>query len=198
MAVPMLQSGLPSPLAGEGASRSEAGEGLPPNANVKSSSQLKSFAKKLRRNQTEAEATLWRALRNRSFTGFKFRRQVPIGPYVADFVCLNARLIVEFDGSQHAESEHDRLRDRWFADADFRVLRVWNNELKQNRDGVLAAIWEALRRPSPGADAPPSPEMGEGTTELKLQSGIPLPLAGEGASRSEVGEGRSLSSEKSP
>ena len=75
---------------------------------------------------TEAEHVLWRILRDRRFAGTKFRRQVPIGPYVADFACFNARLIIEADGGQHNESHSDAVRDAWFAAQGFRVLRFWN------------------------------------------------------------------------
>jgi very-short-patch-repair endonuclease len=88
---------------------------------------------------------LWELLRNRRFVDFKFRRQVPIGTYIADFVCLPARLIVELDGGQHSESKSDATRDAWLRSQNFRVLRIWNNELHDNRDGVMEAIWLALQ-----------------------------------------------------
>ena len=89
---------------------------------------------------------LWRALRSRRFAGFKFRRQVPIGRYIADFVCYEARLIIELDGSQHADSSHDQRRDAWLKDDGYRVIRVWNNELTHNRSGVLEGVWHALNQ----------------------------------------------------
>jgi len=75
---------------------------------------LAGFAKDMRKAPTEAETALWRLLRNRRFSGFKFRRQVPLGNYIADFVCFEARLVVEADGSQHAECTRDARRDEWF------------------------------------------------------------------------------------
>jgi len=95
---------------------------------------------------TEAEKRMWRLLRSRRLAGFKFRRQVPIGTYVADFVCYDARLIIELDGSQHVDSAHDRKRDAWLSDDGYRVLRVWNNDLTHNEAGVLEAIWAALHQ----------------------------------------------------
>jgi very-short-patch-repair endonuclease len=88
---------------------------------------------------------LWGVLRDRRFTDYKFRRQVPIGPFIVDFACFDARLVIELDGSQHAEDPTDARRDAELARRGFRVLRVWNNELTENRDGVLHAIWAVLR-----------------------------------------------------
>lgn len=81
------------------------------------------FARSLRREMTEAEDRLWHELRSRRLDRIKFRRQVPIGKYVADFVCLEARLIVEIDGNQHADSVHDAVRDADLKSRGFRVLR---------------------------------------------------------------------------
>ena len=93
---------------------------------------------------TDAERKLWFALRDRRFAGFKFRRQVPIGPFVADFVCFQARLVIEVDGGQHADSIQDQRRDRWFAANKFRVMRFWNNEVRSNLEGVMTLLAEAL------------------------------------------------------
>jgi very-short-patch-repair endonuclease len=101
-------------------------------------------ARSLRRQMTDAEAKLWFALRDRRFASYKFRRQVPVGPFYADFVCFDARVIVEVDGGQHAESRSDAARDRWFAANDFLVLRYWNNDVLQNLEGVLTALLETL------------------------------------------------------
>ena len=112
---------------------------------------------------TDAERKLWRALRSRSI-GPKFRRQVPLGPYVVDFVCFESKLIVEVDGGQHATSTRDAGRDRYFVGRGYRVLRFWNNDVLRNLEGVLTVIAE--NDPSPGAPlrgAPPSPSRGEGT-----------------------------------
>jgi very-short-patch-repair endonuclease len=97
-------------------------------------------AKAMRHVATDAEMKLWHLLRSRRFDGVKFRRQVPIGCYIADFVCHERRLIVEADGGQHAESQRDAERDRWFASAGYRVMRFWNNDILENPNGVLEAI----------------------------------------------------------
>ena len=94
---------------------------------------------------TDAERKLWFALRDRRFAASKFRRQVPVGPYVADFLSYEARMIIEVDGGQHAESLTDARRDRWFAENAFRELRFWNNDVLANLDGVLTVVAEALR-----------------------------------------------------
>jgi very-short-patch-repair endonuclease len=97
-------------------------------------------ARRLRRTLTEPERQLWRDLRGRRFSGVKFRRQVPIGPYIADFACMAHRLVVEVDGSQHAEERADTARDAYLRSAGWTVLRFWNNEVTGNREGVLTAI----------------------------------------------------------
>jgi very-short-patch-repair endonuclease len=124
-------------------------------------------ARSLRANITNAERKLWYALRDRRFAGYKFRRQVPVGPYIADFLCYSARLVIEVDGGQHAESARDARRDRWFAQNGFRVLRFWNNEVLQNLEGVWTIIFEALQEATPhparASRGHPSPARGEGT-----------------------------------
>jgi len=99
---------------------------------------------------TDAECRLWFALRDRRFAQFKFRRQVPLGPFIADFVCYGARVIVEVDGGQHADSARDQRRDRWLAANDFVVLRFWNNDVLRNLDGVLTALLVALNNRTRG------------------------------------------------
>ncbi|WP_245944973.1 endonuclease domain-containing protein [Pelagibacterium lacus] len=108
------------------------------------------FAKTMRANPTEPERQMWLILRDRRLEPYKFRRQVPIGPYIADFVCYSARLIIELDGSQHAESATDPARDRWFEAKGFSVQRFWNDELAANRDGVLDTVWHRLEEKTHG------------------------------------------------
>jgi very-short-patch-repair endonuclease len=102
-------------------------------------------ARVLRSRMTDAERKIWFALRDRRFAQFKFRRQASIGPFIADFICFGARLVIEIDGGQHAESLGDIRRDRWFVANKFRVLRFWNNEVLSNLEGVLTVIAEALQ-----------------------------------------------------
>jgi very-short-patch-repair endonuclease len=92
------------------------------------SRQKRAFAKALRANATDAEISLWRLLRSRRLASMKFRRQVPIGPWIVDFASFEQRLIVEADGSQHAESEGDNRRDYDLSERGFRVFRFWNLE----------------------------------------------------------------------
>jgi len=154
----------PSPTSGEGAERRrrEAGEGL-------LRSRI-SRARTLRANMTDAERKLWFALRDRRLREIKFRRQVPVGPYIADFLCYAARLVIEVDGGQHAESRQDERRDRWFAANSFRVLRFWNNEVLSNIEGIMSVIVDAVRAAGPHPDRAtrgrPSPEAGEGKEEI--------------------------------
>ena len=103
-------------------------------------------AQSLRRSLTKQEFLLWRRLRNRQLEGFKFVRQEPIGPYYADFACRERQLIVEVDGSQHAESTRDMRRDKALAALGYRVIRVWNNDVLNNIDGVLEMLLEELRK----------------------------------------------------
>ncbi len=112
-------------------------------------------AKHLRREMTEQERTLWKHLRDQRLGSAKFRKQQPIGPYITDFVCQDARLIVEADGSQHADSDYDVRRDAFLKSKGYRVMRFWNNEIMINLNGVLEAIYHALT-------THPSPARGEG------------------------------------
>jgi very-short-patch-repair endonuclease len=108
-------------------------------------------ARHLRRGSTDAERLLWRHLRDRRLSGAKFRRQCSFGPYVADFYCDAAKLVIELDGGGHAQTqqaEHDEARHRELKRRGIRQLRFWNNEVLQNLDGVLQVICEALS-PSP-------------------------------------------------
>ncbi len=101
------------------------------------------FARKLRREQTNVERKLWLALRGRRFHGFKFRRQQPAGPYIADFLSFEARLIVELDGDQHGTAHgmsYDQARTEKLEADGFRVVRFPNHEIKDIFDGVLEAI----------------------------------------------------------
>ena len=85
----------------------------------------------MRTDATKAETLLWQALRNKQLEGLKFKRQVPLDGYILDFVCFEARLIVEVDGGQHSESRRDAARDRHFETQGFRTIRFWNDEIER-------------------------------------------------------------------
>jgi very-short-patch-repair endonuclease len=108
-----------------------------------------SFAKQLRQNQTDAENLMWRELRANRLQGFKFRRQVPLGIYFADFVCFEAKIIIELDGGQHNEDARDAIRDKALREMGFTVLRFWNNDVLKNLEGVKLEIAQALSLASP-------------------------------------------------
>ncbi len=155
-----------SPLAGEVADLS-AGEGLDNNDNIKISSHrmyqpyIKKFSRDMRKNSTKAENLLWQKIRNGQL-GFKFRRQHQIdNKYIADFICLEKRLIIELDGGQHNDRSKDKDRTLYLENNNFKVIRFWDNEILQNIDGCLEILLKEislLNNPSPC----PSPARGEG------------------------------------
>ncbi len=101
----------------------------------------------LRKSLTEAEKKLWWELRDFKRRGFHFRRQVPIGKYIADFACLKEKLIVELDGGHHTSSgqlSHDQRRDQWLRGEEFEVLRFFNDQVFKDKEAVLNAILQAL------------------------------------------------------
>jgi very-short-patch-repair endonuclease len=105
---------------------------------------------------TDAERRLWAALRGQQLAGLRFRRQVPIGPSIADFACHSARLVIEVDGGQHAEAAQaarDARRDAFITSQGYRVMRVWNTDVFDNLPGVLETIVAWARAPHP--DPPP-------------------------------------------
>jgi very-short-patch-repair endonuclease len=114
------------------------------------------YARKLRKDMTDAERALWRLLRDRRMAGWRFRRQEPIDHYIVDFVSFEARLIIEVDGGQHFESKADRERDAYLQSHGFRVLRFWNTDVLAGRDSVYRAIMTALTRCAPSGAAPSS------------------------------------------
>ncbi|TCO38891.1 endonuclease domain-containing protein [Dokdonella fugitiva] len=112
-------------------------------------------ARALRVAQTDAERALWRRLRNRALLDWKFRRQHEIGPYIVDFVCTDAGLIVELDGGQHLEQvEEDAARTRWLQRSGYCVLRFWNDDVLKNIDVVLEQILKALAAERRGSGEP--------------------------------------------
>ena len=148
-----LGSGVASPLRGEGGAQRR----------VRGSA---SRARALRRNETEAEHKLWQIVRGRQLDGAKFVRQLPIGPYFADLVCRGAALIIELDGSQHAESTSDAIRTKYLNAQGYGVLRLWNNDVLANAQGVAEAILMAIAgHPSPGERFAPATLSPEGRGE---------------------------------
>jgi lysyl-tRNA synthetase class 2 len=121
-------------------------------------------ARRLRRDQTDAERALWFRLRDRRLAGLKFRRQMPLGRYVVDFCCESARLIVELDGGQHSEREkEDRERTEALEAMGYLVLRFWNNDVLRNTDGVVESILDTLGKLTPRPPHPLPLPNGEGT-----------------------------------
>ncbi len=117
-------------------------------------------ARELRKNLTDTERLLWAALRGRRFAGFKFRRQMPLGSYIVDFVCLDRRLVIELDGGQHTQqADYDQRRTDWLRSQGFRVIRFWNHEVLQDWETVAEVIWRELQTP---LTPDPSPARGEG------------------------------------
>ena len=106
------------------------------------------FARRMRRQPTEAEEQLWQELRGRRLDGIKVRRQVPFDPYVADFLCAEAMLVIEVDGGQHGGSTRDERRTRFFSEKGFRVLRFWTDEVLREMDAVCKTIIAYVRDPS--------------------------------------------------
>jgi very-short-patch-repair endonuclease len=112
-------------------------------------------ARTLRHNMTEAEKRIWQILRSHGMNGYKFRRQVPIGRFIADFACHEARLIVEIDGGQHDRSSpQDAGRSGFLENQGYRILRFWNNEVLANPDGVHETIADEMRRITPTQTLP--------------------------------------------
>jgi len=106
---------------------------------------LTNKARLLRKNQTDVEQLLWKHLRNRQLYNYKFRRQFPIEPYVADFVCLELKLIIELDGGQHASRiDYDEQCSLFLEQRGFKVIHFWNNDVVENIEGVLEAIYLAI------------------------------------------------------
>ena len=106
---------------------------------------LGTYAKALRHGMTDAERTLWKHLRDRRMGGFKFRRQVPLNSFIVDFVCFDARLVIEVDGGHHGErADEDSARTGQLAAKGYRLLRFWNHEVLGETDAVLEAIRKAL------------------------------------------------------
>ena len=108
-----------------------------------------SRARHMRAASTEAEDVLWQTIRSRRLDGLKFRRQVPIGPYIVDFLCTEHRLVIEVDGSRHGEPgqiEHDARRDAWLRNRGYDIVRFWNDDVSRDLDSVCTHILKVLGR----------------------------------------------------
>ena len=123
----------------------------------------KQIARALRKRLTDAERLLWRHLRNRELGGWKFRRQYPVGPFIVDFICVEKNVVIEVDGGQHAEDEESDLqRSAYLNKMGYRVCRFWNNQVLQETEGVLEAIFAILTEGQQNSPSPqPSPPSGE-------------------------------------
>jgi very-short-patch-repair endonuclease len=133
----------------------------------KISARQRAAAKTQRRGQTTIEGFVWRELRAKRFQGLKFKRQVPIGPFIIDFACFEASLIVEVDGPDHdkpSRRERDRQRDTWFQEQGFAVFRMTGEQVIGGLDAALARLSLALKAPSPASTSSrhPLPRAGEG------------------------------------
>ena len=130
----------------------------------KVSTRLRSNARALRKNSTDAERLLWAALRGHRLNGASFRRQVPIESYIADFVCHAALLVIELDGGQHysdSAEQKDAARSSVIHAKGFQVLRFSNQDVMTNRDGVLETVAAAVAERAPTLTLPPKRERGQ-------------------------------------
>lgn len=142
---------LPLP-AGERVAAKRPGEGADP---TKRRAGATTRARKLRAEDTEPEYRLWSDLRGRRLNGFKFVRQIPLGPYIVDFLCRDQKLVVELDGAQHSGSASDVARTRWLNRSGYSVIRFWNDEVLRERTAVLETILAVLE----GKLVAPSPDL---------------------------------------
>jgi very-short-patch-repair endonuclease len=140
----------------EGGAQRRKGEAVKTYEQARSGAVLR--GRQLRRDSTDAEKMLWKGLRE-TLPDYKWRRQMPVGPYFADFACFATKLIIEVDGGQHATgTEYDDRRTRFLQAQGYRVLRFWNNDVLGNCGGVMRQIAEAMPpSPSRGSAAHPSP-----------------------------------------
>ncbi|MBC7990279.1 MAG: endonuclease domain-containing protein [Luteimonas sp.] len=141
--------------------------------------QKRDFARQLRRSMSDAEQKLWQCLRCRHLAGFRFRRQHPVGPYIADFACLERHLLIEVDGGQHNGSQTDARREAFLRGKGFEIVRFWNNDVLEHLEGVCDVILRYLGDSHPHPGLPP--QAGEGDKQK------PSPVYGRG-----LGEGSAL------
>ena len=143
-------------------------------------------ARKLRRTSTDVERKLWYRIRDKQLADFRFRRLRPIGKYIVDFICLEAKLIVELDGGQHANDVvYDERRTAFLTSLGYWVLRIWNNEVIENLDGVLERLHVELLGANPNP-IPTLPLAGAGTHHVNVDGTVGTPSSAE---RGKVGMG---------
>lgn len=131
-----------------------------------------SSARALRRQATDAERYLWQHLRRRQIDGYRFRRQVPIAGFIADFACLESKLVIELDGGQHQERmRYDKERDRRLGARGFRVLRFWDDQVFRETQAVLEQIMRVLESTAPQPSLPPQAGEGNGEADLAPPNG---------------------------
>jgi very-short-patch-repair endonuclease len=146
-------------------------------------------AKELRQQMSNVEWRLWHQLKGRQLLGRKFRRQFPIGPYFADFACLDAKLVVEVDGEQHEfQRPYDARRDRLLREHGFRVLRFWEWEIDENIEGVIETIVDGIQ----SHDPPPASPRRRGEVLMKDEGSREGQLRGDPGMKSPQGEGGSF------
>lgn len=143
-------------------------------------------AQELRNNATDSERKLWRHLSLRQLDGLKFSRQMPVGPFICDFMCRERMLVIEVDGGQHAESARDVRRTHILEEQGYRVIRFWNNEVLENIEGVLRVILQEVRARAPRFHSPlplvggEEPRSGEGLGESEPRRTHPQPPPASG------------------
>ena len=139
-------------------------------------------ARQLRTDMTDAERRLWSLLRGRRPDGHKFRRQHPVGPFIADFACIERMLIIEADGGQHADDPDDQRRTERLETQGWQVVRIWNNEILRNSEGVAQAILVALAECVDGPVG--SRSLHDTSPPLRMQPPQPAPPAIPGSAAS--------------
>ena len=152
----------PSPLAGEGLGsgvRAAAAAQETVTGALARKALLLERAREMRSNPTDAERRLWSILRAKRLADLRWRRQVIVDDlYIVDFICFEHRLIVEVDGGQHVDSAYDGERDTYLKSQGFRILRLWNNDVLTNSDGVAEAILDAINSLGAQTRADPTPQ----------------------------------------
>lgn len=133
-------------------------------------------SRRLRKERTKHEKKLWRRLRSRQVGNAKFRRQYVIGSYIADFCCVEKKVVIELDGGGHGEvlqQEQDRRRDEFFIQRGWQVMRIWNSDVDENLEGVMEAIWQMVNSSSATSPSPqPSPQ-GEREKTMAITKKLP-------------------------